>query len=374
MENFMGYVYVSNIALCTILGMVLLFVKTAPLLYNHDYVIAKRFIALALFLVAIGVTANLFIGDVDDPKVEVLNIITLIIFDSQIILLTFALMTLYKSPLVSRKHIYQLTIPLIILIIGYLTTLIIDGDVCVYSYSEYFAAITESPALIIRTLILIWGIISAVICIRWFLQARRHFNNAIDNYFDGAKELHIQWVSDIFCTALILLGLVLFSYTITLPYWDGVAITGITILFIVIGIRFLTYPHLLSIIYPAIETAEEITISTTQINTIEAKLDKWTTLSTKPYTQKGVTISELADKIKENKRTLSKYLNTQRNINFNTWINTLRIEEAMRLLENKELPLYEIAEITGFSDLSKMSNFMKKHTGLTPSEYRKKIL
>ena len=79
----------------------------------------------------------------------------------------------------------------------------------------------------------------------------------------------------------------------------------------------------------------------------------------------------MADELGENKRSVVRYLSTRCNTNFNTWINTLRIEEAIRLLENNGLPLYEIAERTGFSDLAKMSNFMKKHTGLSPSEYRK---
>ena len=161
------------------------------------------------------------------------------------------------------------------------------------------------------------------------------------------------------------------SYIIILPYWDAFAITGITILFTIISIQFLNYPDILQIIYPAIETPEELTISSTQINTIEEKISKWKSLPTRPYTQRGFTIRVLADELRENKRTVSHYLNTRCNTNLNTWINTLRIEEAIRLLENNGLPLYEIAERTGFSDLAKMSNFMKKHTGLSPSEYRK---
>ena len=73
---------------------------------SPNYLIAKRVIALSLFLVAAGVTINLFVGDVNDSKVEILNITTLIVSDLQIILLTFTLMTLYNSHSVSRKNIY----------------------------------------------------------------------------------------------------------------------------------------------------------------------------------------------------------------------------------------------------------------------------
>lgn len=370
MDHFMEDIYVFNIATCIVLGIVLLFTKsTHPHLQN--YLIAKRVIALALFLVAAGVTINLFVGDVNDSKVEILNITTLIVSDLQIILLTFTLMTLYYSHLVSRKNIYTVLFPLIVLLLIYSITLIIYGDTAVYSHEEYFRNLTQEPALIIRTLIFTWGIISVIICINWFLKARQEFNKAIDNYFDGAKELHIKWVTAIFSVSLILLALVIMSYIIILPYWDAFARTGITILFTIISIQFLNYPQLLKVIYPALETAEEVIMSPLISNNIAEKLKNWEKNNNKPYTREGITVGELADEIKENKRMVSKYLNTNCNTNFNKWINTLRIEEAIRLLENNGLPLHEIAERTGFSDLAKMSNFMKKHTGLSPSEYRK---
>lgn len=370
MDHFMEDIYVFNIATCIVLGIVLLFTKsTHPHLQN--YLIAKRVIALALFLVAAGVIINLFVGDVNDSKVEILNITTLIVSDLQIILLTFTLMTLYYSHLVSRKNIYTVLFPLIVLLLIYSITLIIYGDTAVYSHEEYFRNLTQEPALIIRTLIFTWGIISVIICINWFLKARQEFNKAIDNYFDGAKELHIKWVTAIFSVSLILLALVIMSYIIILPYWDAFARTGITILFTIISIQFLNYPQLLKVIYPALETAEEVIMSPLISNNIAEKLKNWEKNNNKPYTREGITVGELADEIKENKRMVSKYLNTNCNTNFNTWINTLRIEEAIRLLENNGLPLHEIAERTGFSDLAKMSNFMKKHTGLSPSEYRK---
>ena len=249
-------IYVFNIATCIVLGIVLLFTKsTHPHLQN--YLIAKRVIALALFLVAAGVTINLFVGDVNDSKVEILNITTLIVSDLQIILLTFTLMTLYNSHFVSRKNIYTVLSPLIVLLLIYSITLIIYGDNAVYSHEEYYRNLTQEPALIIRTLIFTWGIISVIICINWFLKARQEFNKAIDNYFDGAKELHIKWVTAIFSVSLILLGLVIMSYIIILPYWDAFAITGITILFTInpsFGVNSMVFvsPYCISVIVSVI--------------------------------------------------------------------------------------------------------------------------
>ena len=49
-----------------------------------------------------------------------------------------------------------------------------------------------------------------------------------------------------------------------------------------------------------------------------------------------------------------------------------RIEKAKSLLENEDLPIEEIAEITGFSSGNYFSKVFKKETGLSPSVYKKR--
>jgi len=48
-----------------------------------------------------------------------------------------------------------------------------------------------------------------------------------------------------------------------------------------------------------------------------------------------------------------------------------RIGLAMRLLSNTEIPIDAVAAEVGFSDRAQFSTAFKKHTGSTPSEYRK---
>lgn len=53
------------------------------------------------------------------------------------------------------------------------------------------------------------------------------------------------------------------------------------------------------------------------------------------------------------------------------WINLSRISQAKSLLGTTELPLIDIAARIGLEDQSYFSRFFKKHTSLTPLEYRK---
>lgn len=49
----------------------------------------------------------------------------------------------------------------------------------------------------------------------------------------------------------------------------------------------------------------------------------------------------------------------------------LKINEALKLIEQNEKSLNSICEILGFDDIAYFSRLFKKHTGMTPSAYRK---
>lgn len=50
-----------------------------------------------------------------------------------------------------------------------------------------------------------------------------------------------------------------------------------------------------------------------------------------------------------------------------------RLREAKRLLQRKEIPISEVAVLSGFPDAGYFSTVFKKYEGLTPIEYRKNI-
>lgn len=58
--------------------------------------------------------------------------------------------------------------------------------------------------------------------------------------------------------------------------------------------------------------------------------------------------------------------------NFNTYLDHVRVEQAVKLLEKKECHVYEISEKVGYTDVNYFYKKFKKYTGLTPTEYRTK--
>lgn len=112
-------------------------------------------------------------------------------------------------------------------------------------------------------------------------------------------------------------------------------------------------------------TAEELT---TQNNRI---VDSAKQYIEDNYSQKGLTIHEVAKKNHVSPNYLS-YL-FKKNTGYNLWeyVIKLRMEESKSLLLNTDLRRYEIAERVGYESPEHFSKIFKKYFGLSPSELKK---
>lgn len=96
----------------------------------------------------------------------------------------------------------------------------------------------------------------------------------------------------------------------------------------------------------------------------------------KPYLNGNLTLAQLAGELNISPHNLSESINKMFNKNFYDFINTYRIEEFKERLKDPEFSGYSIIAIafeSGFSSKSSFNTIFKKHTQLTPSEFRKKI-
>ncbi|MNP71101.1 Bifunctional transcriptional activator/DNA repair enzyme AdaA [compost metagenome] len=83
-----------------------------------------------------------------------------------------------------------------------------------------------------------------------------------------------------------------------------------------------------------------------------------------------ISLNELADLTEMSKYHLLRLFTRQKGISPYRYLETIRINQAKRLLEQGLLPI-EVAAQTGFSDQSHFTNFFKKLIGLTPKQYRR---
>lgn len=61
-------------------------------------------------------------------------------------------------------------------------------------------------------------------------------------------------------------------------------------------------------------------------------------------------------------------------LQFNTYLDNLRMEIAKDKIVNSDLKIYQISKLVGFSNTDYFFMKFKKNTGLTPKEYKKKVL
>lgn len=95
--------------------------------------------------------------------------------------------------------------------------------------------------------------------------------------------------------------------------------------------------------------------------------------SRKPYRDSNLTINDLANLISIPSYQLSRIINEKFNHNFFDFVNKYRIEEAKERLvdaKNQQFTILAIAYDAGFNSKSVFNTAFKKHTGLTPSQYR----
>lgn len=93
----------------------------------------------------------------------------------------------------------------------------------------------------------------------------------------------------------------------------------------------------------------------------------------KPYLNPSLSIRNLSEEIKMNSRDLSILINQNLHQHFFDFINEYRINEAKEILSNpskKELTILEILYEAGFNSKSSFNTAFKKHTGLTPTQFR----
>jgi AraC-like DNA-binding protein len=93
----------------------------------------------------------------------------------------------------------------------------------------------------------------------------------------------------------------------------------------------------------------------------------------KAYYDPEISLNSVAKSLNLQPKQLSILINTRLHHTFRESILNYRLKECMLLLENcPEKTIQEIMFETGFNSKSSFYTFFKKHTGLTPSEYRDK--
>ncbi|MCI3938942.1 AraC family transcriptional regulator [Chryseobacterium aahli] len=120
---------------------------------------------------------------------------------------------------------------------------------------------------------------------------------------------------------------------------------------------------------------EEKKIEPETLNEDLLKLKKYM-IDEKPFLNPALTIQDISKEMNVPVRELSVLINHQLGQHFYDFVNTYRIENAMEILKDpskSKVTILEILYEVGFNSKSSFNTAFKKHTGNTPTEYRKSL-
>jgi len=226
----------------------------------------------------------------------------------------------------------------------------------------------------------------------------RH-KRTLKNYFSETHRLQVNWIRQLVVSSFVVcsiiavaLFLIYVHHPKSLPYryWFG----ALTIFIYWVSYTALVQPSVFSVIkgyakdektvspemprlviHRSVRKYSNSGLSSDDILSIQGALKK-VTVEHKPYLNPELTINDLAAMIPCNRHHLSQVLNEALKNSFYDYINFYRVEEAKQLLMNASKKNYKISSIAydaGFNSLSTFNEIFRKHTGTTPSQFRKDL-
>lgn len=334
----------------------------------YKYQLSLRFLAGAYLIMALIKTALMIFNE---PVVDMISIEVTTVASLQATLYAFTLITLINPRIITQSYVCKHLIPTFAFVVLYIVVAHGWGNPRILTFAELESQAFH-PAIMIREIFIVYYGFQLVYLTRVFCKQARVYENEIDNYFADNSTIQLSWIRYSFFMALAIGILALLSAFIVSSFFVLVFNIAYALFYIGFALFYIRYPSIFIFIEPAILPQ----------NSTSDKLDKsnkrliWDDLKSKIivgkyYLQTGITIDEMAKYLKIGRTTLSSFINNEEGMNFNMWINSLRVEEAKSLLINyPEYSLIQISELVGYSEPSNFSRQFKLITNESPSVWR----
>ncbi len=228
---------------------------------------------------------------------------------------------------------------------------------------------------------------SALIFVQFFLymfasfRLIGRFKRAAGNAFSDYRRIDIRWLSNslLFFTAAMALAAVnsFIGLTSLAAYWLPVFLVVVGFVWVYINVLLLKALRdsgmfaLLGKEPLVVEKEEKGADWRGELEQLRIYME-----TRRPWLDPDLTLEQLALQLKLRPKLLSQAINEGLGQNFFEFINRYRIGEAKRLLTNpadKKITVLEVLYQVGFNSKSSFNTLFKKQTGLTPSEFKRKM-
>ena len=212
----------------------------------------------------------------------------------------------------------------------------------------------------------------------------RKYRESLKDYYSNMEPWSLSWLGSLLAAFLVMR--ILDAVEFGLWYATG-GDTRVVVLYYAAQVLFLVFLTLLffkalnvsPVFQGVIETVppkpkyEKTLLPETQKADYVRKLERFMETE-RPYLDPLISLGDLASRISVPAHYLSQVLNSHFGMSFFDFINSYRIRESQRLLADTNSGKRTILDIlyeAGFNSKSVFNTAFKKHTGMTPSEFKK---
>ncbi len=346
---------ISPVMLST-LGICFLFLLTPENPALDNYRLSRKILAASYFLLAI---ANIVSGIMDDGlNSNIVDVYSTLIGGAfQAFLITFTLITLINVEFVKRKYIIREVLPFASL--SFLLIVFANNDMSIPEKIVYWLLCLYYISMLVRYTIL-------------YFKQERLYQEKMGDFFSDTEVKRLDWVRVAFLGALSIGILALVAQWLANRSFFMVFSLLYTLYYLYFAIKYINYAQVFHVIAPAIVPQEdkEKQHHVTSERQIAKYIETW--VIRKQFLSPHITVNDLAAEINTNRTYLSAFINTHKQMNFATWVNQLRIEEAKRiLLEQPQLSVGKVGQMAGYKEHSNFTRQFTKCVGFSPNEWRK---
>lgn len=382
MNQFFSYIFLIGAFQSALLGI--------GLALRKDNSVANKYLIIILGLFLFN-----FIKLFVDESGLYRNFSALIYSDASIALLYGPLFYFYVRALIkkvscSTKDLLHL-IPFVVHFLIILPAFLLDHNSKVRAYEAFLSSgfTTAYQPLLTYGMKIVQYVAYLILCV----QMIKKYKNEIRDHLSNTYKTDLSWLKNLF---LINTGFLVFLFVALIFHAAGVFtmnhyFTRITYLWDMVIILIFSSMALRQ--SPVFQVPEDSVIevpaekNNDEIKYGSARLEKDTVDSVlkelidyvekeKPYLDPELTVSTLGEKISLQRHIISQVINSGLKMNFYSFINGYRIEEAKKMFNSPEYNdknIIEIAYLSGFTSKSHFNLSFKKATGVTPKEFRKSI-
>lgn len=213
------------------------------------------------------------------------------------------------------------------------------------------------------------------------LTTLRKYRIELKQFYSSVEKINLSWLLYILVGFILMWLMDLATFTLSVTHLAGRIVINI-LAFISLSINFIFATFIVykglrqPALFSGIEEKAKYAKSRLTRDQSERHIKKLVQYmnTEKPYLMPSLSINDLAAELSIPSRYISQGINDSLNQNFFDFVNGYRIEEAKRIFmkpAGRKKTILEVLYEVGFNSKSVFNTAFKKHTGMTPSQFKK---